>query len=168
LSAGIVAELHKSFHSVDGWGIRVLETIQLIHQMRSRIIFSEEEPHTPQYSGRNPNLKGEATKWLKERISIDRLLHPGNQDQSYTFSLIGFADEPNVFVHVTLDGINFSYDRIRWHGHTPVPGITTLHTLSLDKLESLTDEEKGTLAIDTLLKTKSNSARHCSLSLGSF
>lgn len=152
LAAGVVAELYKSFHSVDGWGMRLLETIQLIHQMRSKII-SSEEPEVTDIHGKPPNLKSLATKWLKEIIDYDKILQQGNLNQTYSFSLIGFADEPEIFAAVNNDGVSFGYDSIRWDGHFQLPIIVTKHTLSWEMLENLTEEEKETLAIDTFNKT---------------
>jgi hypothetical protein len=152
LGAGVVAELYKSFHSEDGWGMRLLETIQLIHQMRGKIILAE-EPEVAEVTRKSPNLKSLATEWLKERIDQDQILQQGNLDQSYSFTLIGFAHEPEILVAVNNDGVSFGYDSIRWDGHFPFPIIVTKHTLSWEMLSSLTEEEKETLAIDTFIKT---------------
>jgi hypothetical protein len=152
LGAGVVAELYKSFHSDDGWGMRLLETIQLIHQMRGKIILAE-EPEVPDVHRKTPNLKSLATKWLKEIIDQDQILKQVNQDQYYSFTLNGFADEPDIFVTVNNDGVSFGYDSIRWDGHFQFPIIVTKHTLLWEMLASLTEKEKETLAIDTFIKT---------------
>jgi hypothetical protein len=150
--AGVVAELYKSFHSEDGWGMRVLETIQLIHQMRSKFILTE-EPEAAEVTRKSPKHKSLASKWLKEIINNDKILQQGNQDHYYSFPLNDFADEPEIFVTVNNDGITFGYDSIRWDGHFPFPIIVTKHTLSWEMLSSLTEEEKETLVIDTFIKT---------------
>jgi hypothetical protein len=166
ITAGIIYELYQTFHSLDGWGMKLLETFRLIHQLKNCLKVNQ----SVNVNGieRGTSLKEAATSWLKERICIDRILlrndykyfydhllldTPNVQDSVYSFQFKGFADEPEVFVQPTDDGVNFGYYSISWESHTPVPRFAVKHTLSWEALEHLTETEKEALAFDKLLKT---------------
>ncbi|MFB3164510.1 hypothetical protein ABLO26_24420 [Neobacillus sp. 179-J 1A1 HS] len=151
-AAGVVHEIYRSFHSLDGWGKRIIDTIDLIHQIKSKVIHSNLE--VDQSRRKVTNLKKEADKWVKERIAIDGLLQSDFFEHPiYSFPLVGFADEPEVFVQSTFEGIAIGYHSIAWHGHIPEPVSITKHLVYWETLELLSDVEQEKVVLDTLMKT---------------
>lgn len=158
-AAGVINEIYRSFHSVDGWGKRIMETINLIHQMKSLILLSNSE--MVQRSPKVTNINKEAAKWVKERITINGLLQRVFFDSPiYSFPIVGFADEPEVFVQSTLEGIAIGYHSIEWHGHHPEPITITKHLVNWETLEQVSHEEQENMVLDALLKTINSRKRH--------
>ncbi|MEH7440643.1 hypothetical protein V7182_24640 [Neobacillus drentensis] len=69
------------------------------------------------------------------------------------FPLTDFADEPNIFLQISLDSIAFGYESIEWHGHEPAPIFVTKKVVTWDSLATLTQQEKESIILETLLKT---------------
>jgi hypothetical protein len=149
LAPGFVYQLFRSFHSLDGAGKRILETIDLIHHVKSKMHLA------PLSSAKKKvDVKKEATRWLKEAIYIGRLLQWGPLDNEfYLFPITDFADEPNIFLQTSLNGIAFGYQSIEWQGHVPAPIFVTMKVITWDLLTTLPQQEKESTILDALLKT---------------
>lgn len=165
LEAGIVYEIYQSFHSLDGWGKKLLDTIQFIHELKNNLIAAKRSNLFVE-KGRL-NLKEAAIQWVKNLVASRKLIGEKNpfmweqlelfdtvNNNLYSFSLTGFADEPAVFIQSSFDGIKFGYHSIQWDGPSdPAPIKIIKSTLPWESLEDLSEEECEELFIDTLLKT---------------
>lgn len=166
LEAGIVYKTYESFHSKYGWGIRILETITLIRKLRSKVIETNDTYRSPGCTIVK-ELKTTAITWIQDVISNNNLfdinkyvdgekvtnLIIGNNNL-FSFRLIGFADQPEVFVQPTSEGIKFGYHSISWdHPHLPMPSLEIKYNLTWESLKYLTQLERETTVIDTFLKT---------------
>jgi hypothetical protein len=170
LEAGIVYETYQSFHSLTGWGMLLLETVTLIHQLKNKLLETNDTNHS-QIKG--ASLKKAAILWIKDLISnnnfFQRNEYVGGQQVTnlfmdynnlFSFPLIGFADRPVVFVQPTIEGIKFGYHTIHWeHAHHPTPALAIKHIVTWESLEHLTQEERETTVIDTFLKIISSRKR---------
>jgi len=157
-TAGMVFQTYQSFHAQEGWGIRLVETLKLIHLLK-HLLGKKEEPA-------EHNTKERATLWIKELIANADLLEKHKvidyeqltlfevDDQNlFSFPLIGFADEPSIYVQPTMDGIQFGYHSIYWEGHEPIPTLKKKQLLSWESLASLSHEQQEELVVELLLKT---------------
>jgi hypothetical protein len=158
LKAGVVFQTYESFHAQEGWGIRLVETLKQIHQLKN-LLGEKDEPA-------EPNTKERALLWVRELIAHADLLEKHKvidyeqltlfefDDQNlFSFPLIGFADEPSIYVQPTMDGIQFGYHSIYWEGHQPIPTLKKKHLLSWESLAPLSYKQQEELVIDLLLKT---------------
>ncbi|VEF47510.1 Uncharacterised protein [Bacillus freudenreichii] len=102
-------------------------------------------------------LKATALEWifsLYEKYSLgekEKVL----MDCPFYFKLEGFADEPDVFLRTTIDGLEFGYEAAQWDGYmpSPVPGVYIKHSLSWEILESIGKEKQQEMILDLLMKT---------------
>ncbi len=81
-----------------------------------------------------------------EKIKMDCALY---------FKLTGFADEPEVYLRSTDEGLELGYKATQWNGPVPAPfpGVYKKHSLSWDTLHSLEKKEQQELVLDLLMKT---------------
>ncbi|RFU71463.1 hypothetical protein D0469_01080 [Peribacillus saganii] len=155
LEAGIVFETYQSFHSLNGWGMRLLDTLKIIHKVQSKYKINGQR-----IKNKKVNNKKAAEVWIKDLVSSYHLFADANKDfeenasKLFSFPIIGFADEPEVFIQSTSEGIKVGYQIIRWMGpHYPTPALEVKHVLAWDSLERLALEDKESKLLEILLKT---------------
>lgn len=102
------------------------------------------------------SLKTKALEWVsllydqhsindKEKASKDCLLY---------FKLEGFADEPDIYIKPTHEGLEFGFEGTKWlDGHTPFPFMYKKHTLIWEAIEDLSIEEQQEAILNLLMKT---------------
>jgi hypothetical protein len=103
-----------------------------------------------------PPLKMNALEWINslKKYSLnekEKVL----MDYPYYFKLEGFADEPEVYLRTTDDGLEFGYEATQWDGNMPssVPGIYKKHLLSWEILQSLSKEKQQEIILELLMRT---------------
>lgn len=149
LEAGIVHQIHTSFYTEYGWGVRLLETMKLIQQVFGRI----EQP-----SKKQPRLrqKALAISWIKQIIEKNRLLieeeYGCDEYAFYSFSPEGIEEELEVFFQIVSEGIQLGHHTIFWEGHHPEPIFKTTRLISWETLRPLNMEEKEAELTSAFLK----------------
>jgi hypothetical protein len=81
---------------------------------------------------RTTYIKPKARLWLKELIFNSNILDKeiaGNRE-IFSFPMVGFADEPLVFVHPVPEGLQIGYHSIEWDGQEPLPIMVTKHSFT--------------------------------------
>lgn len=76
-------------------------------------------------------------------------------DYPFYFKLEGFADELEVYLRTTVDGLEFGYEATQWDGYmpSPVPGIYIKHSLTWETLHTLNKEQQQEIILELLMKT---------------
>lgn len=76
-------------------------------------------------------------------------------DRSYYFKLEGFADEPEVYLRPTYEGLEFGYGSysMGWIHACSFPGVYKKHTLTWMDLKMLSKEEQQEMILNLLMKT---------------
>jgi len=74
-------------------------------------------------------------------------------DRSFNFKLEGFADEPNVYLRTTIEGLELGFETIFWHGQVPSPSSVKKHLVTWDTFHSLGREQQLELILELLMKT---------------
>ncbi|MEK4229735.1 hypothetical protein [Solibacillus sp. FSL H8-0538] len=71
------------------------------------------------------------------------------------FKLDGFADEPEVYILATDEGLEFGYEATFWDGYmpAPLPGIFKKHSSSWQELQSLSTAEQQEIILKRVMKT---------------
>ena len=104
---------------------------------------------------------------VKDKESfMDNLLH---------FKIIGFADEPQVYIKPTKAGLEYGYEATQWDGYKalPFPGIYKTNTLSWETLLSLNETKQQEVILGSLMETiairkaQFNKCKFCGESFGS-
>lgn len=72
-----------------------------------------------------------------------------------SIKLEGFADDPEVYLRATLEGLDFGYEATVWDGYLPAPnkGMYKRHVLTWQTLQTLSKEQQQELIFDRLIKT---------------
>jgi hypothetical protein len=93
-------------------------------------------------------LRNRTNTWISQNIV--HLL--SNIDSTIRFKIEGFADEPEVYISLMDQGLEFGYIGVRWKdSHTPVPVKIKKHFLSVTDYLSIRDHTSQ--MTDLLLKT---------------
>ncbi|WP_430789161.1 hypothetical protein VBD025_02930 [Virgibacillus flavescens] len=76
-------------------------------------------------------------------------------DFSQYYKLEGFADEPEVYIQPTDEGLELEYEATQWDGYmpSPLPGVYKKHSLSWEKLQSISKEKQQEMILELLMKT---------------
>ena len=96
------------------------------------------------------SLKTRVHEWIvslniKEKVT-DTIPH--------YFKLQGFADEPEIYLGATDEGLEFGFEATQWlDSHTPSPCLYKKHTLTCEDFELLSNEEQQQKILDLLMKT---------------
>lgn len=103
------------------------------------------------------SLKTTAMEWITEQCQLNSINNPESAllDVTFYFQIKGFADEPNVFIKATDNGLIFGFETVQWDGPIPAstPAIHIKHTLSWSDLVSLDLKGQQMLMLDVLMKT---------------
>lgn len=103
------------------------------------------------------SLKTKAAEWVSLIYKENSLfeLDKSILNYSFYFKLEGFADEPEVYLQKTKEGIECGYEATGWDGYMPsvIPVVYKKHTLSWENLQPLTKDEQQQLIVDLLMKT---------------
>lgn len=103
------------------------------------------------------SLKTNVLEWidsLYDRTSIndkEKVI----MDCPVYFKVEGFADEPEVYLKATKEGLEFGYEATQWDGYMPSQILSVYKKLLLtwEKLQSLNKVEQQELILDLLMKT---------------
>ncbi|WP_442598138.1 hypothetical protein [Neobacillus sp. D3-1R] len=96
------------------------------------------------------SLKTKALEWI---VSL-KVHEKTTENIPYYFKLEAFADEPEVYIRTTDEGLEFGFEATQWvDGHTPAIGKYKKYTVRWEDLESLSKEEKQQMILDLLMKT---------------
>jgi len=107
------------------------------------------------------SMKARAIDWLKEQDKLhlfDR--EGGRNDAIYYFKLVGFADEPEVYIQSTFEELEIGYRGLEWNGHEPIQVNIKKHILPWELLKTLSKEEKLNEVLSLLIKTINSRKRH--------
>jgi hypothetical protein len=103
------------------------------------------------------SLKVKALEWIYSLFGLYSINDKEKvlMDCSYYFKLEGFADEPEVYLRPTNEGLEFGYEAIQWDGPIPalLPGVYKRHSLSWESLQSLNKAEQQEIILELLMKT---------------
>lgn len=103
------------------------------------------------------SLKTKALEWINSLYDKSSIIDKEkvNMDSSVYFKVEGFADEPEVYLIATKEGIEFGYEATQWDGYmpSPIPGMYKKHSLTWEKLQSSDKLEQQELILDLLMKT---------------
>lgn len=103
------------------------------------------------------SLKIKAYEWITLLCEQHSFINHENTIKNYPFyfKLEGFADEPEVFIRTSIEGLDFGYEAIKWDGPvpSPLPGIFLKHSLSWESLKSMSVKEQQETIHDLLMKT---------------
>ena len=102
-------------------------------------------------------LKTKALEWINslyEKYPLDQK-EKVLMDYPFYFKLEGFADEPEVYLRTTNDGLEFGYEATQWDGYmpSPIPGVYKKHSLPWETLQSLNNEKQQEMILELLMKT---------------
>lgn len=81
------------------------------------------------------SLKEKVNEWLHDNglFFVEDRLTCG----FYLFQLEGFSDEPEIYMEVTQEGIQFGYIGVKWDGHMPVEVKVKKSFIALESLQSI-------------------------------
>jgi hypothetical protein len=105
-------------------------------------------------------LKVKALEWIQSLYSHYSMNNSTGNQTAY-FKLEGFADEPEVYIRFTDEGLDFGYEAVQWEGPVPAktPGIFNKQSISWDTMQALEKENQQAIMLDMLLKTISTRKR---------
>ncbi|MEK5233845.1 hypothetical protein MHB42_19305 [Lysinibacillus sp. FSL K6-0232] len=102
-------------------------------------------------------LKAKALEWI---ISLCEQCSINNKEKVFMdspvyFKLKEFADEPDVYIRPTNEGLEFGFEATRWDGYmpSPFPGVYKKHSLTWESIQSLNKEDQQEKILELLLKT---------------
>lgn len=102
------------------------------------------------------SLKIKASEWI---VSLN-LQEKVTETIPYYFKLEGFADEPEVYIRATDEGLEFGYEATKWlDGLTPSIGLYKKHAFTWEDLQSFSKEVQQQMILDLLMKTISSRKR---------
>lgn len=100
------------------------------------------------------SLKTKALEWIYSLYDQHLINDQERMIIDCPFKLEGFADEPEVYIRQTDEGLEFGYEATKWlDGLTPFPGKYKKHSLSWESLQSLNIEEQQEMILELLMKT---------------
>ncbi|WP_462411450.1 hypothetical protein [Neobacillus sp. Marseille-QA0830] len=103
------------------------------------------------------SLKERALEWLTHQCE-----HHGINERAKVFlnvpvyiQIIGFADEPKIYILPTNLGLEFGYEAVQWDGPipSPYPGMFKKHFVNWETIESMNKEKQKQTLFELLLKT---------------
>lgn len=102
------------------------------------------------------SLKTKALEWIKSLYENHSFSEKGTV---LYFKLEGFADEPNVYIRPTNEGLEFGFEGTKWYGHTPSPYLYKKHILIWKNIEGLNIKDQQEIILDLLMKIINNRKR---------
>jgi hypothetical protein len=179
LEPGFIHEAYNSFYSENGWGKRLLETLNQLRNVKEILNEMENYPATEELKGFT--LLEAAIQWMKERITKDHILdiqrykYYGETfldpmeipiyENIFPFTITNYDGLPDVFLQPSEEGINLGYVTTEWHDpHLPVPKLKIRKTIPWEKLVPLSNEEKEILLIEqlfNLIKFRQRQLKNC-------
>lgn len=102
-------------------------------------------------------MKTKALEWIISQCNQYSLNDQERAVNNYSFyfKLEDFADEPEVFIRTSIEGLEFGYEATQWDGpiSASLPGIYRKQSLSWESLQSMSVKEQQAIIHDLLMNT---------------
>ncbi|WP_077622446.1 hypothetical protein [Sediminibacillus massiliensis] len=101
------------------------------------------------------SIQARANEWISSLFSFNDKENFFTGGYFNYFKIEGFANEPEVYLRSTDEGLEFGFEATKWDGYmpSPVPGIYKKHSLTWETLKSISTEEQQKLILEKLMKT---------------